>query len=348
MNNTNKNFFIGCIFILYIGTLFSSNPLQENQNPLAKWFPIEKAYKNVRLCSTQYNDQLLKRTEQLLKDTQWRTYGFCLRGIVEDDDEDPRIAVVTPQPGTALSFEIYSFSSERFGILIGSIAMDPTFKDGMLLKKTTTKDLTGFWFTRFYRTKINNILIQPSCSFWGPFFEKPTKVCCLFFTSLKNYKNNKTLRNNRFNMDYPPYTIFYYNLFIHGYAYYVPCYIAYSPLKESLLKGKTSKYFALVLAIFFPYKDTNAKKIFLTYYYTIEQLQALQNYLNGMRNSDHSINPPATIYQYITNQNLYSLLMYFLRTTKNLPTNNSFYKQINNKMNYLIRNYNPAFVPFYY
>lgn len=221
--------------------------------------------------------------------------------------------------------------------------MDPASKEGLLLKKKAHQDKPDFWFTRFYRTNIDGNFIKASCSFWGPFLDcNQNKACCFFFTSIKNYKNNTSVNKNLLTTAYPSYTIFYYELCISGNSYYKPCYIGYTPFKNILLLGYKNKYFTLFLAAFFPVRCTNKKRIFLTYHYTIEQLQALKSYFNTIRKSDKKTINPYIPNPYFFNNNLHDLLVYFLHTTKNLPVNRVFYKEVNRNINFLIKQLAPT------
>lgn len=351
---TKKKLVLGYTSIVYFGLVVASNNFDESQNSLAPFFPIENSYTNVLLCSfkqnvllelSENNEDLSPLTKKVLTDSQKITYGFCLRGIVNNDKQYPVLAIITSQPGIALNFEVYSPLEAKKTTRRSSINMDPASKQGILLKKIS-KDDTNFWFTRKYRTNIDGKFINASCSFFGPFFESTQTACCFFYTSLPNYQNNSSLKKNDFVKDYPPFTIFYYKLLKTGYSYYEPCYIAYTPSKNILLRGYKDRYFTLVLATFFPYHQTNEKKIFIAYDYTLNQLQKLKDYLNIIRNNQK------TTYADIPdlfcfNQRLHELLIYFLHMTNGLSVNKDFYKEVNRKINYIIKHYQQSPEQYY-
>ncbi|RTL06631.1 hypothetical protein EKK58_04860 [Candidatus Dependentiae bacterium] len=110
--------------------------------------------------------------------------------------------------------------------------------------------------------------------FWGPFFEKRNAVGCLTSTNIDKIGFFNHIENPLYNH------IMYHYTDEAGKQYHNKCYVSYGKHGCQPLYFDTDKYFALLLATFFPSRVVWDKKIFYTEKYTRHMLEKLSRYIS--------------------------------------------------------------------
>jgi hypothetical protein len=153
-----------------------------------------------------------------------------------------------------------------------------------------------------------------------------------FYTNIPSYYEiYKNDENVYIKKRYPPYAIFYHTIDILGEKDHKICYISYNGSTCYPLYANKSKYFALLLATFFPYKEIEEKKIFFTNKYTIKELCALKTYVNSFQEKELML--PAELKKHIRNKAIYALFLHSIVHTRGTD---DFYAEINRNISLLV------------